>query len=136
MREPTEMELRVARTLNPFAHWDGMPPNSATNDQEYFRYVMATAVSDARKAIRAMREPTKEMLQFLSKNWDAPPHTPGAVYPNTQHHWRMMIDAASPPEEPRKPYPVRQPHGQCYHHKRSSDGAHGGSGHRRSGDHE
>ena len=79
MSEPTEMELRVAKVL--YAMLSEDPETSVPFE---------SAVDLARAAIRAMREPTEDMVAdgWLSAGrvgWDGPATC-----------WQAMIEAASP----------------------------------------
>jgi hypothetical protein len=76
-REPTEMELRVAKAIRACDENDKTGP-------------LATYEELARAAIRAMREPTTEM-----KDAGHPEDGPLKPY----FAWIAMIDAASPQEE-------------------------------------
>ena len=79
-RAPTEMETRVAEAIKSA---DYSKPTGGLG---------ATYLSLARAAIRAMREPTTEMLREAGM----------VVAGNTEAHatvWETMIDAASPQEE-------------------------------------
>jgi hypothetical protein len=74
-REPTEMELRVLAEISEFHSGDS---------KEGMKIVRA--------AIRAMRDPTTEMLREAGM----------VVAGNTEAHaagWETIIDAASPQEE-------------------------------------
>lgn len=99
MREPTEMELRVAKAINPHCHWDGFPSNADDIDRERFQATMDVALWRARDSIRAMREPTNAMLEDAGpvENWGA--ETGCDQYADEMHRdwWRSMIDVASPP---------------------------------------
>lgn len=82
MTDPTEMELRVAKALS---RSDAFDPTHT--DEDY--------VNMARAAIRAMREPTKEMMDAYldaepmldDEGWNGAP---------AKDAWQAMIDAASP----------------------------------------
>jgi len=96
MRKPTEMELRVIKAtcdgfglmnLETGRRWEepcSWPKCGCGNGP----------VEDARKAIRAMRQPTDKMLRAV---YDSSGE--GLSYPNgyREHFWTVMIDAASPP---------------------------------------
>ena len=79
-RTPTEMELRVAEAIKSA---DYSKPTGGLG---------ATYLSLARAAIRAMREPTTEMLREAGLG--ATSSTEDIAY-----MWEAMIDAASPQEE-------------------------------------
>lgn len=90
---PTEMELRVAAAIDPDAF--------ASEEPEYGRPHQAArarkAISRARAAIRAMREPTDAMIVQGDKHQDG--WQDGATLANA---WAAMIDAATSVEpEPR-----------------------------------
>lgn len=91
MREPTEMELRVAKVLTPFCHWGGISPNSLPSDIEAWQSHMTTAIEQARAAIRAMHTPTEAMLE-LAERHDGRDTALGV--------WNDMIGLASPPQPP------------------------------------
>lgn len=80
MRQPTEMELRAAEALAVArgCRWE----RCGDNDREM-------VIEEARAAIRAMREPTDDMLEPLGT---------GEAYKWARGSWTIMIDAASPPE--------------------------------------
>ena len=84
-REPTEMELRVAKAL-----WEHEGDDTGMHDSG--RYSVENYVSLARAAIRAMRMPTTEMLREAGMG--ATCSTEDIAF-----MWETMIDAASPPEE-------------------------------------
>ena len=94
-REPTEMELKVARNLldyeaagQPHTAWDDLSPG--------YRNVM---IGKARAAIRAMGEPTKEMvLAGCAKAAEEQLRPISINRRDAADLWRAMIDAASPPE--------------------------------------
>ena len=77
-REPTEMELRVAKAVEPLTFAFGP------------EQLKEAALIRARIAIQAMREPTDEMVDAL------PDH---AALGNEDDVWYAYIDAASPPIE-------------------------------------
>ena len=87
--EPTEMEDRVARAI---AFIDGVPSDYLTTTRDAYLNI-APYLKMARAAIRAMREPTKEMIgaEFVYKNC----HMCGGA----SEQYPRMIDAASPQEE-------------------------------------
>ena len=80
IREPTEMELRVAKAIRACDENDKTGP-------------IAKYEELARAAIRAMREPTPEMIgaEFVYKNC----HMCGGA----SEQYPRMVKAASPPEE-------------------------------------
>ena len=86
MREPTEMELRVANAI--LGTLPGVPVgvNALAMLTEKSR---DTLLDQARTAIRAMREPTQTMLDAADRE-----SGPGIWY----DIWEAMIDAASPKE--------------------------------------
>lgn len=85
-RTPTEMELRVAWALL-FNEAGDRPHTPWAALSDLFQAVM---IRKARAAIRAMREPTKEMRRIGAN---------GLVTPTRAGHaWQAMIDAASPPD--------------------------------------
>ena len=80
IREPTEMELRVAEAIK------------SVDDSKSNGGLGASYLSLARAAICAMRTPTTEMLREAGM----------VVAGNTEAHatvWETMITAASPQEE-------------------------------------
>lgn len=87
MTTPTEMELRVAKALNPWIF--GEFPNTSQSHQDYVRWKREAMIVEARKAIRAMREPTEAMVDAGMQE--------AAV--DLASEYRAMIDAASPPQE-------------------------------------
>lgn len=89
MSEPTEMELRVARAI--FAA-------VAEDFDKLSGFVRMDALSQARAAIRAMREPTEEMVTagFVAGNEADDPYGPGNHAVTAAPVWQAMIDAASP----------------------------------------
>ena len=76
MREPTEMELRVAKAIID----SGIRGDLA--DDEW-------TLLASRVAIRAMRSPTEDILEAGAKA-----HPDDKMY---ERCWNAMIDAASPP---------------------------------------
>lgn len=86
-RDPTEMELRVAESLW-IADAGGrrLEPWSDIDPEWQARWVRS-----ARAAIRAMREPTTDMLREAGI---------GSLVTTEENAgtWEVMIDAASPPE--------------------------------------
>lgn len=97
MRQPTEMELRVAKYLLGFLHKDAV---EGVDD-----------IAAARAAIRAMYEPTEEMAtcggyafgvdQPIKVEVDPAYHhddDPDFLAVGGRQCWQAMIDAASPPE--------------------------------------
>jgi len=80
VREPTEMELRVAKVL-----YDDLCSDPDNTIPEGY------AIELAQAAIRAMREPTSGMLEAEAKLYVGN----GAYAGNT---WHAMIDSASPPD--------------------------------------
>jgi len=78
-REPTEMELRVAKAIRAYDENDKTGP-------------LATYEELARAAIRAMHTPTTEMLREAGLG--ATSSTEDIAY-----MWTAMIDAASPQED-------------------------------------
>lgn len=82
-REPTEMELRVAKALLDFVQ------SRDYNAERAAHGITAYYLDQARAAIRAMREPTVAMADAGGENiW---PFEEQAVIV-----WQAMIDAASP----------------------------------------
>jgi hypothetical protein len=92
-REFTEIETRVAKALFALENRSltGWTFEKETRDSELFDYWIASA----RAAIRAMREPTDEMVNA------AEPHMGGksGFAAVTEDAWLAMIDAASPPKK-------------------------------------
>ena len=90
-REPTEMELRVARALQAeyFSQYGHVETTSSATLQP-----APSHFALARAAIRTMREPTPEIISALG----AVPAASGRDWPNTRAAYSAMIDAASPPE--------------------------------------
>ena len=93
MREPTEMELRVAAVIEPAAFGD----YDESRLPGYYANLKYDALLSARAAIRAMREPTKDMcdegateLCCFDRGGDS-----GSEY--AMNTWKAMIDTASPP---------------------------------------
>ncbi len=84
-REPTEMELRVARALYDGRNLGAEAITSALLPQweDLHPLYRRAWVLKARAAIRAMREPTNEMFLTIEYISD----------------WYAMIDAASPPAQ-------------------------------------
>lgn len=83
-REPTEMELRVARAIADDTNGDLINPGDHDGGIASLRI--------ARAAIRAMREPAPEFFDALAatdKMWREL---------NSTIVWRTFIDAASPPD--------------------------------------
>ena len=81
-RDPTEMELRVAKAANDAFmedSFDGYPADSIDR---------ALWLQVARAAIRAMYEPNETMLAAYMNALDA----------KMRRRWRAMVDAASPPD--------------------------------------
>jgi hypothetical protein len=79
-REPTEMELRVAEAIKSA---DYSKPAGGLG---------TTYLSLARTAIRAMREPTTEMLRDALIGMPVRTEPAAAI-------WEVLIDAASPEED-------------------------------------
>jgi len=77
---PTEMELRVAEAIK------------SVDDSKPKGGLGATYLSLARAAIRAMREPTTEMLRDALIGMPVRTEPAAAI-------WEVLIDAASPQEE-------------------------------------
>jgi len=99
-REPTEMELRVAKVvydLHPGTDYHGKPV--PWKDREY-----AESESDvdpfevARAAIRAMHKPTDAMTDIVWENQEIQELVEDNT-PPINAVWKAMIDAASPQEE-------------------------------------
>lgn len=85
--EPTEMELRVAKGI--------CCGGQCSAERGYIKECQSGYFySEARAAIRAMREPTAEMLEAFSRT--------GRSYdddgPDMPEGWQAMIDVASPPK--------------------------------------
>tara|TARA_R110000868_G_scaffold72509_1_gene211247 strand:+ start:2332 stop:2583 length:252 start_codon:yes stop_codon:yes gene_type:complete len=80
-REPTEMELRVAKAICNVSN------RAPWADENYDLFL-----DEARAAIRAMREPTTKMLR--EAGMDGVCSTEDVAF-----MWGEMIDAASPPED-------------------------------------
>ena len=78
--KPTEMELRVAEAIK------------SVDDSKPKGGLGATYLSLARAAIRAMREPTTEMLRDALIGMPVRTEPAAAI-------WEVLIDAASPQEE-------------------------------------
>lgn len=88
MREPTEMELRVAREM-----YDANPALRSGHlawDQLSFGY-QAPWIACARSAIGAIREPTADMIARGDSRFYVGREQSRAI-------WQAMIDAASPPD--------------------------------------
>lgn len=83
-REPTEMELRVARVLDPKAFGESDDSRLDT----FYRNLRNAALEQARAAIRAMREPTPDMYDAGCTSFSE----------NPADSYEAMIDAASPPD--------------------------------------
>jgi len=87
-RQPTEMELRVALAMCS----EGVM--AMPHQRKYW-------IGRARAAIRAMRQPTAEMLHrgrvVLCEDKSGNAHQ--AEDPYRGERWRQMIDAASPTED-------------------------------------
>ena len=81
MREPTEMEERVARAICNVSN------RAPWADENYDLFL-----DEARAAIRAMREPTFRMIDKGATSSDEI-----CMYP--EDVWIAMIDAASPGDE-------------------------------------
>lgn len=94
MREPTEMELRVAEGIYNSARkqYATKAPDWAEADKKTRDAILA----DARAAIRAMREPTDDMLAACLNVPILGPHARARDYDRAHYH--VMIDAASPPD--------------------------------------
>ena len=75
------MELRVAQ-----AHWNARPYQGDWGNLSAAERNLQ--IEQTRAAIRAMREPTKDMFAA----------TEGECGYVTEDAWRAMIDAASPPD--------------------------------------
>lgn len=118
-RKPTEMEMRVAKTL-----WDEYKFNSFSRTLLYNtadisfdeviarflagEFVEPQEIKQARAAIRAMREPTDEMMTrgtstILIEHMTRPTKAAGnfVQFPASTSHdvWTAMITVASPDEE-------------------------------------
>lgn len=90
---PTEMELRVAKVLDPAAFGERDPSRL----DAYYEAFQRTALLKASAAIRAMREPTKAMV-YSGMDYGGSDDAECAVW----DAWRAMIDAATSVEpEPR-----------------------------------
>lgn len=87
-REPTEMEDRVARSI---AVADGVPSDYLTTTHDAYLNI-APYINMARAAIRAMRNPTTEMLRDALIGMPIRTEPAAAI-------WEVLIDAASPQEE-------------------------------------
>jgi hypothetical protein len=93
-REPTEMELRVAKAIcrevceDHLASGFAMPQDFQNGLDADWREYLPTA----RAAIRAMREPTTEMLRDALIGMPVRTEPAAAI-------WEVLIDAASPQEE-------------------------------------
>lgn len=109
MREPTEMELRVAEALDP----DAFAECEQVYTPDGYQELQATALEQARSAIRAMREPTREMCTigeesaFMrrreERKWAQEVREKTGGLPSWESTealaaWQAMIDAASPPD--------------------------------------
>ncbi len=90
MSEPTEMELRVARALFPGdeAEWEAAVVNTK---RAYIR--------NARKAIRVMYEPTKEMIESAARYLQAAGYRGTDPEGVSKFMAYAMIDTASPSTE-------------------------------------
>lgn len=86
-REPTEMELRVARSIYKEATTTSFAPNGWDFDTNTRPQTRKRWLRIARAAIRAMREPTVTMMQA--------PRTKSVAH--AVKCYGAMIDAASPP---------------------------------------
>ena len=92
-RAPTEMETRVSAVLMELAMEYITTPAWAERSWQQSNEGRAHYIKMARAAIRAMREPTKEMIgaEFVYKNC----HMCGGA----SEQYPRMIDAASPEEQ-------------------------------------
>ena len=90
-REPTEMELRVAKIL---LIGDGvsMPSGKIRDWIDLSNVQRNSYLRTARAAIRAMRTPTTEMLRDALIGMPVRTEPAAAI-------WEVLIDAASPEEE-------------------------------------
>lgn len=91
----TEMELRVAKAMyvaNPAKDY-------SWQEWEWLSYGQRLPwLRCASAAIRAMREPTTEMLAALKAHWHQPGKGRRSNLPQTKREWAVLIDAASPPK--------------------------------------
>ena len=95
MRGPTEMELRVAKSIC----LTGRRPNCYMDDNlGCFCGYFAERVESARAAIRAMYEPDDSMLTAYMAALEQPACPKKEPWHNAKmrRRWRAMIDAASP----------------------------------------
>jgi hypothetical protein len=104
MREPTEMELRVAQALIGVHPTLKIPPDGIPAAwQQIPESLKDFMLQMARAAIRAMREPTPEMLDAVKLAWRTPGQTHGQKHmPGLKADYERLIDAASPPDVPRE----------------------------------
>jgi hypothetical protein len=113
-REPTEIEMRVAAALARVALEDVLSSGELAGQGSSLELAIAALRAEkklrdsyvglARAAIRAMREPTEDMLDAgaiveVDTGWGGRgSYKPvGDAYRETR--WKQMIDAASPPEK-------------------------------------
>lgn len=91
-RAPTEMELRVAKVLMERAMDYITTPAWAERSWQQTNEGRAHYINTARAAIRAMREPTTEMLRDALIGMPVRTEPAAAI-------WEVLIDAASPEDE-------------------------------------
>lgn len=103
MRQPTEMEITVAKAIcavqfpgkNPeeimVSVGDTVFRSVVDGGPLYHRWEPLYAFAVA--AIRSMREPTESMMAVRHDHTDE-------EYKTVEQLWQAMIDAASPPEQP------------------------------------
>jgi hypothetical protein len=89
---PTEMELRVCDAITLDLHNQKKPIKHHPDGRSYIEFDTRSA---ARAAIRAMREPTPEMMSECENLHG--PLTRCEIHPSEM--WTAMIDAASPERE-------------------------------------
>ena len=82
----SEMVERVARALDPDAFAERLPGHEKGKCPSC-DYRTELAMSQARKAIEAMREPTEAMVDAVGSDYGAA----------LEHQWQAMIDAALKP---------------------------------------
>lgn len=94
-REPTEMERRVATALSVLAAMDYHGKDFCDEIRKEAEGHWSGYVSEARTAIRAMREPTDEMVHQVRMRLEHQLMDPG-VKGWLIRPWQELIDAASP----------------------------------------
>jgi orotate phosphoribosyltransferase len=105
LSQATEMEVRVARVLEPgaFATYDRGHTVSNYFDNRAFlnaEKVVKRALKKARAAISAMREPTFDMVKAGLFD-TGPKPLASTLSDQMEREWRAMIDAATAPSQER-----------------------------------